>query len=82
MNEDDRVQQQQRMARVKKNAWSRERCEELFAIANMQDDFESAEIVAEAAQFLLEVRQAFRGGRLNVRGSARHWNDEAERKLG
>jgi len=66
---------EQAMAYVRKNAWSRERCEELRAISLMWSaDEEAAVIVNEAAEFMLKVRQAHRGGRLNVRGS-RHWED-------
>jgi len=65
---------EQAMAYVRKNAWSRERCEELRAIGLMQNDDEAAVMVMQAAEFMLKVRQAHRGGRLNVRGS-RHWED-------
>ena len=36
----------------------------------------------DACEFMLRVRQAVRGGRLHVRGSARHWNDKADKELG
>ena len=68
-----RIQREQALARVRKRAWSREKCEELRAVGLMLDGDDS-ELVMDAAELLLEVRQAMRGGRLNVRGS-RHWED-------
>lgn len=71
--------QDQALARAKKNAFSREKCEELRAIGmsltvDDQPDEAAAALVEEAVELLLDVRQGFRGGRRNVRGS-RHWED-------
>lgn len=71
MNED----QIQAMARAKKRAFSRERCEELRAIGLTLKDQADTDLVEEAVELLLDVRQGFRGGRRMVRGS-RHWSDE------
>ena len=66
--------QEMAMSRVRKRAFSREKCEELRAIGLMQDDEDDMLMVTEAAELLLDVRQAVRGGRRMVRGS-RHWED-------
>ena len=66
--------QEQALARVRKNAFSREKCENLRAIGLMQDDLVAMTLIQEAVELLLDVRQAMRGGRRNVRGS-RHWED-------
>lgn len=70
----DRQLQEQALARLRKQLWSRERCEDLRAIGLMLPDAE-AEVVSEAADLLLLARQAHRGGRLEVRGS-RHWGSK------
>ena len=67
-------EQEQAMAYVRKNVWSRERIEELRAIAHMQVDADDGQLIMDAAFLLLTTRQALRGGRLEVRGS-RHWED-------
>ena len=82
MNEHDRAQQQQRMAWVRKNAWSRERIEDLRALGLTHLDGDELNELEDACEFMLRVRQAVRGGRLHVRGSARHWNDVADEELG
>lgn len=66
-------------AKVAKRAFSREKCEELRAIGmsldeSDQPDEAAAALVEEAVELLLDVRQAVRGGRRNIRGS-RHWED-------
>ena len=66
--------QEQAMARVRKRAFSREKCENLRAVGLMLDNSDDSELVMQAAELLLDVRQAMRGGKLNVRGS-RHWDD-------
>ena len=66
--------QAETLARVRKNLWSRERCEDLRAIGLMLPDSE-AQVVSDAADLLLLARQAMRGGKLEVRGS-RHWRSE------
>ena len=73
--------QEASLAWCRKNAWSRERCEDMRAISLMmeadEDHFseEAVAIIEAAAEYMLRARQAFRGGRLNVRGS-RHWPDQ------
>ena len=72
------LQQEQDRAWVRKNAWSRERCEDLRAIGLLLSTLneDAAQVVQEAADFMLMVRRAERGGRLNVQGSKRHWSQD------
>ena len=68
-------EQAQAMQRVKKRAFSRERCEELRAVGLVLDAMGyNPDICEEAAELLLDLRQAVRGGRRTIRGS-RHWED-------
>ena len=70
---------QDALKRVRKNAFSRERCEELRAVGLTLKDQADTDLVDDAVELLLDVRQGVRGGRRNVRGS-RHWDDaEMER---
>jgi len=72
MNEEQA--QREAMAKVKKRAFSRERCEELRAVGMTLKDQADTDLVDDAVELLLDLRQAVRGGRRNVRGS-RHWED-------
>jgi len=66
--------QEQAMARVRKRAFSREKCEELRAVGMTLKDQPDIDLVDEAVELLLDLRQGVRGGRRMVRGS-RHWED-------
>lgn len=72
-------QQWQALRGVKKRAMSRENAEELHRIAVfLGTDTEDGALVAQAAELILDVRQALRGGRRNVR-SSRHWPEDDPR---
>ena len=75
-------EQEQAMAWVRKNAWSRERVEDFRAMGLAYLEGDAFNELEDACEFMLRVRQAVRGGRLHVRGSARHWNDKADKELG
>jgi len=64
-------QQQEAMNRIRKRAFSREVCEDVRRIGlSLEGDDEA--LLVSVADFLLDARQALRGGRREVRGS-RHW---------
>lgn len=60
---------------VRNHVPSRERIENLRAIARMveDEDSEAAQELESAVEFLLDLRHKAKGGRRNVYGS-RHWN--------
>jgi len=67
--------QEQAMARARKNAFSRERCEELRSVGLVLEALGyNPDIIEDATELLLDLRQGVRGGRRHVRGS-RHWED-------
>ena len=69
------MQPQQFMGRAKKLVPSRENAESIRAVGIMleaQGD-EFGVFLQQHADNMLELRQAAKGGRLNVNGSARHW---------
>lgn len=52
--------------------WSRDRLDDLHRVALTVPDPDDAALVAAAADMLLDIRHAHRGGRRDIRGS-RHW---------
>lgn len=60
---------------VRNHVPSRERAEDVRAIARMIEDDspEAAQSLEEVVEFLLDLRHKAKGGRRNVYGS-RHWN--------
>ena len=64
----------QDIARLRKRALSRERCEDIRRIARTLDGYDEA-LLDTVADYLLDIRQTLRGGRLDVYGS-RHWPSE------
>lgn len=63
----------QAFGRVRNLAPSRERIEELRRIAHLVEP-EDAQLLEDFAMILLQIRQAVRGGSLEIRGS-RHWSE-------
>lgn len=72
-------QQWQALRGIKKRLISRENAEQLRRIAVfLGTDTEDGALVEQAADLLLDMRQALRGGRRNVRAS-RHWPEDDPR---
>ena len=71
----DKQLSEQRIARIRKRCPSRETIIEVQRVA-LSLDGEDERLLMATADFLLEVRQALRGGRLNVSGG-KHWFDDA-----
>lgn len=70
------IQQEQMLNRARKTAPSRDKAEAVRRIALfLEDDSDDQRLLMEVSEFLLDVRQALRGGRRSVGGS-RHWNME------
>ncbi len=71
-------QQEQMLNRVRKKAPSRDKAEAVHRIALfLEDDSDDQVLLMEVSEFLLDVRQALRGGRRRTKGS-RHWDMEDE----
>ena len=72
------IQQEQMLNRVRKTAPSRDKAESVNRIALfLEDGSDDQRLLMEVSEFLLDVRQALRGGRRRNPGS-RHWNMEDE----
>ena len=68
--------QTQMLNRARKNTPSREKAEAVHRIALfLEDDSDDQKLLFEVSEFLLDVRQAFRGGRREIGGS-RHWPND------
>ncbi len=72
------IQQEQMLNRIRKTAPSRDKAESVHRIALfLEDDSDDQKLLMEVSEFLLDVRQALRGGRRRTKGS-RHWDMEEE----
>jgi len=68
--------QTQMLNRARKNTPSREKAEQVHRIALfLEDGSDDQMLLMEVSEFLLDVRQAFRGGRREIGGS-RHWPND------
>jgi len=69
-------QREQLLNKVRKTAPGRDKAEAVHRIALfLEDDSDDQKLLIEISEFLLDVRQALRGGRRRTKGS-RHWDME------